>query len=368
MPEPPSPATLSEAARAFADGDVALLPAALSAEEGEALVALLVARGDAARLQRLGEVADKALAKRARKALHQLRTRGVAAPPPAKHEYRVTGPFAPSEELSLASIVDGRGERVVWLVRAAESGFDVFEAQLSETRGLIGFTAAHAPRRDWRQHSARVISDERLGVGRISERHARQLIEDGYQRTIAAGRVPPEEFARARLGLGHHEPETRHPALDAAPPLPLVEARHRLAELHELPELRMWIPPEELLPELDLAIGNIATSKLIVEPAQRRAQLHEAVRQIAARAWVPAYRARLAARLREAALLLVSRGQGEAARLCSTAAELALDDTVPVDENPFVLRLFEKVVKVPETAEEPEPEGPPPSPSGLVLP
>src|SRR2546426_348873 len=101
---------LPEAARAFADGDVALLPAALADADGAALVALLVERGDAARLQRLGESPDKALAKRARKALHLLKTRGVNLPAAPKREYRPQGPYV-AEESSLASMIDGRGER-----------------------------------------------------------------------------------------------------------------------------------------------------------------------------------------------------------------------------------------------------------------
>ena len=342
---------LPEAARAFAEGDVDLLPSALDEGAGEALVALLVERGDVARLQRLGESADKGLAKRARKAVHLLRTRGVAAPAPPKREFRPHGPYAPAEELSLASMIDGRGERIVWLVRAVDKGFDIFEAQLSDTRGILGFTSANAPRKDWRAHVARVVADERLAVARISERHARQLIEEGYRQTLAAGRVPPEEFARARLGLGHYEPEERHPALEAAPPYPLAEARGRLPSLHELPELRTWIPPEESLPALDLEIGNIVTSKLIVDPAQRREQLAAAVEKVATRALTPEVRKRLAARLYETALVLAGRGKSDEARLATTAAALTLDESVAAADNPFVLRLFDKVVKAP--AEEP---------------
>jgi len=339
---------LPEAARAFAEGDVELLPSAIDAQAGEALVALLVERGDAARLQRLGDSPDKALAKRARKALHLLRTRGVAAPKPEKREFRPQGPYAPAEELSLASMIDGRGERIVWLVRAVDKGFDVFEAQLSDTRGILGFTTANAPRKDWRAHATRVVADERMAVARVSERHARHLIEEGYKQTLAAGRVPPEEFARARLGLGHYEPEERHPAFEVAPPLPIAEARNRLASLHALPELRTWIPPEESLPALDLEIGNIVTSKLIVDPAQRREQLAAAVEKVATAALTPDYRKLIAARLYETALLLAARGKSDEARLATTAAALTLDESVGAADNPFVLRLFDKVVKAPD--------------------
>ena len=342
-----TPDELPEAARAFLDADVALLPAALDDAAGEALVALLVERGDAARLQRLGDGADKALAKRARKALHVLRTRGVAAPKPEKREFRPHGPFAPAEELSLASMIDGRGERIVWLVRTADKGLDVFEAQLSDTRGILGFTTANAPRKDWRAHASRVVADQRMAVARVSERHARQLIEEGYRRTIAAGRVPPEEFARARLGMGHYEPEARHPALDAAPPYDVAEARARLATLHALPELRTWIPPDDSLPALDLEVGNILTSKLIVDPLQRKEQLAAAVEKVATAALTPEYRQLLGARLYETALLLAARGKLDEARLTTTAAALTLDERVAAADNPFVIRLFDKVVKAP---------------------
>ncbi|MCA1663806.1 MAG: hypothetical protein LC659_05985, partial [Myxococcales bacterium] len=313
-------------------------------------VALLVERGDAARHMRLGDGPgpDKALAKRARKALHVLRTRGVAAPKPDKREFRPHGPFAPAEELSLASMIDGRGERIVWLVRSADKGLDVFEAQLSDTRGILGFTTANAPRKEWRAHAARVVADERMAVARVSERHARQLIEEGYRRTTAAGRVPPEEFARARLGMGHYEAEERHPALDVAPPHDAAEVRGRLAALHALAELRTWIPPEESLPALDLEVGNILTSKLIVDPLQRKEQLAAAVEKVAAAALTPAYRQLLGARLYETALLLAARGKLDEARLTTTAAALTLDERVAAADNPFVVRLFDKVVKAPD--------------------
>ena len=341
-----SDSELSAAARAFVEGDVTLLPSALSAEEGEALVALLRERGDAGRLARLGDGADKALAKLARRALHLLRTRGVTAPT-EKREFRPAGPHAP-EELSLASAIDGRGERIVWLARSGQDGIDLFEAQLSDTRGILGFTAASSPRREWRKHTERVVADDRLAVARISEQHARALIEEGYARTLAAGRTPPQEFARARLSLGHYEPETVHPSLALAAPLPLDEARAKLATLHELPEIRFWIPPEDLLPELDLAIEAILTSKLVIDPVQRREQLDETIAKLADRALDENYRKLLTERLRETAYLLHRRGKAEAARLATTAADVTADQTIAGRGNPFLVQLFNKVVRAPE--------------------
>jgi hypothetical protein len=102
-----------------------------------------------------------------------------------------------------------------------------------------------------------------------------------------------------------------------APPLPVAEVRNQLAALHALPEVRTWIPPDEALPRLDLEIGNIVTSKLIVDPAQRQEQLAAAIVKIAGESLTPAYRALLAERLRETAYLLAQHGRIDEARLAS---------------------------------------------------
>jgi hypothetical protein len=337
---------LPEAARAFVKGDVDLLPTALDESSVEALIAALVARGDAARLQRLADAREKSLAKPARRGLHLLKTRGVKVPASSeKREFRVQGPYAEADLPSLASLIDGRGERIVWFVRpGADRGIDVFQAELSEERGLIGFTAGAVSRKEWRAHSRKILDDGRLGVAEIPAQHARWLIEQAYQRTQKSGRVVPEAFAEARLDLGHVDPPTRHPALDLAPPLPPDEARPRIAELHKMYEVGAWIPPRESLQALDLEMGQIATSRLVVDPLQRKEQLEAAIVREAEKAYTPEVRSMLAERLLETALLLHGRGRADDARLMTAAAQLTLDSSVGAGDNPFVRRLYDKLI------------------------
>jgi hypothetical protein len=337
-------ARLPEAARAFVRGDVDLLPATLDAGAVEALVDALVARADALRLERLAGSRDKTVAKAARRGLHVLKTRGYKAPSTQTHEYRVHGPFAESDLPSLASLIDGRGERIVWLVRPnPDHGVDVFQAELSESRGLIGFSAGAASRKEWRAHAKKVIGDGRLGVAEVPAKHARWLIEAAWRRTQKEGRVAPEAFAQARLDLGHVDEPVRHPALDLVP-LPLAEARGRLASLHGLREIASWIPPQESLQALDLEMGQIATSRLVIDPQQRKEQLEAAIGREADKAFTVELRALLAERLRETALLLSASGRVDEARLAVTAAALTLDREVPASDNPFVRRLFDKLI------------------------
>jgi hypothetical protein len=355
-------AELSDAAKAFVEGDVTLLPSALARGEGEALVALLVERGDAVRLQKLAEAKDKPLAKLARRGLHVLRTRGAAVPAPEKRTYVVRGPYAKEEVPSLASLIDGRGERIVWFVRLAPDGggFEVFQAEISESRGLIGFESALAPRKDWRARAQKVLGDARLGVAEIPGTHARWLIEQAYERTVLGGRVAPEGFARVKIDLGPAVRPAEHPALAMAPPAPLDEVRGTLGDLHLLHEIETWVPEPEALQSLDVAIGEVITSRIVVEPAQKMARLSDAVERVADQALTPAWRARLAERLHESALLLASRGKLDEARRANAAAALTLDESVTTASNPFVRRIFDKLINPAKlaAAEEQGPESP----------
>jgi hypothetical protein len=334
-------------ARAFADGDVDLLPSALSAAEVDALVALLVERADAARLERLAGSPDKALAKPARRGLHVLRTRGAKVPAPAPLTFRVRGPYAEeAQPPSVASGTDGRGERMLFFVQPGRDGFDVFQARVSEERGLVDFVAGAMSRKDWRVHERGILDEPGLGAARISGAHARWLIERAYQQSVAEKRALPAAFVDARLALGPAQAPERHPALALAPPLSPDEARPRLAELATLDACAGWLPPAALLDELELKIGEIATSRLIVDPAQRSEQLTSAIERIADRALDPGgpFRARLEERLLETAYLLAQRGRVDDARLLTAAAALTADQSISGASNPLVVALFDRLI------------------------
>jgi hypothetical protein len=181
-------------------------------------------------------------------------------------------------------------------------------------------------------------------AARVPGAHARLLIEHAYERSVAEKRALPAGFAEARIGLGPVERPARHPALALAPPLPLDEARPRLADLIKLDAIQAWLPPEALLNELDLEVGQITTSRLIVDPAQRLEQLGAAVERLADRALAGPFRARLVERLHETAYLLALRERVADARLVAAAAELTADPAVAGAQNPLVVALFDRLV------------------------
>ena len=297
---PPTPLTgapmttdeLPEAARAFLDGDVELLPAALDDAAGEALVALLVERGDAARLQRLGDGADKALAKRARKALHVLRTRGVAAPKAEKREFPPARPVRAGRG-AVAGVDDRRTRRAHRLAGARGR---------QGARRLRGAAVGHArhPRLHHGERAAQGLARARARASSPTSawrwRASPSATRGSSSRRATGARSRPgacrPRSSRARgSAWATTSPKSAIPRSTPAPPLDVAEVRARLATLHALPELRTWIPPEESLPALDLEVGNIVTSKLIVDPLQRKEQLAAAVEKVATAALTPDYRA-----------------------------------------------------------------------------
>ena len=338
-----APPQLPAGVRAFLDDDVALLPAGLAEPERAELLAELVARKDAARLDRLGASPDKALAKAARRALHQLRARGIAAAPAAPRVYRVVGPYAEPPPPSYASIVDGRGERVVWYVEPADSGFAVYEVELSETAGILSLTSAEVTRRAWRDQVAHMKRSERALVGEIDGAHARVLVERAYRAMREEGRSPPEAFARwhVRLQASEAELAAPHPARALADgPAP---TDGELAALLERPELSLFVPPREAVAALDAAVGEVVTSKLVVDPSQKLAQLEAAIARVADATIMGPVQARLADRLLELALLVAARGgEPAAARACVVAADRAR--TGAASAHPLLIAMLRRLV------------------------
>ncbi len=315
--------------------------------DSEALVRTLVEKNNGPELQRLAAAGDKVLAKAARRGLHLLKSRGATLPSEKKVYRPPEEVIADDDPVSLVSMIDGRGERIVWLADPVPNGYEVHQAELSESNGIFKFASGQAARKSWRERIRESLAEPGISIAPVPGRHVRHLLERAYQQNLAKGRSVPDGFAEARLGLGVSDriDDAAHPALKSAAPLSVKEARGRLSSLHDLIEVTTWIPPRDALETLDRTIGEISTSKLVIDPAQRMSQLQEKISSMADA--LPAeWRAQMAERLRETAYLLTQRGKHlEEARLCMTAAALLDDPAEKPSENPFVVRLFEKLVE-----------------------
>lgn len=375
MPTPPidfnAPATADEsdavrAARAFLDGGAA--PAGLPLGLGEALVEALVQRGAVDRLAALATSADKALAKQARRGLHLLRSRGVKADIPAAAQ---RAPLVPSpaaaEQYSVVSAVVRDGERVIWYLLPDEekTGIRVYQAAVSETEGMTGFQTGLPTRREWRESEQELMLDRNLSLVRIPGDYARWLLEEAWQGALDFGLVPPREYAEIRHQLPKAVAPARHPALDRVTEGIYTDAE--LARVLDLPEARTWIPDEKIAREVYQELEQMAASPLVLDERQRRQQAHELVRKACDRALGGPWRARLARRLLDTALvvaLLPQRGAHEArhdrqrdhagdAALCVAASKQVADTSLGVNEVVVARALFDRLLPKDALLDEP---------------
>lgn len=384
---PGEPESVSQA-RAYFYGETETL-GTLPEDVAEALITALVRREDVTKLTGLAEGKDKAMAKRARRGLHLLRSRGrsVEVPRPAATPRVALATAAEEAPISLASVPVADGEQIIWLAQPRSDGrVDVFQGTLQDDRGLYRFEAMHTSRKHWRSVAQDFMALEKAIIVSVSGAYARWRLEEAAARTVALGRTPPRGYAEVRRLMEPVQVPTLHPVEELVPESAVARAvaePERLSGVLELPELRAWTPPEEELQRLWLRVNEIATSRLIIDEQQRAEQQREAALRAARESWEGPLRARLVERLRETAYLVVRRGQAtgrrernylnEAALILAASRRLA-DPAATADDDVVIRRIYERfIARMPAGAgaaagERPVQAQETERPGGLILP
>ena len=343
-------------ARSFFYGEGGLV-SGLPDDVALALVETLLAQGDGEKLATLAAANDKALAKRARKAIHVLKSRGVTVAVPQKAARVIGVASAPEPEpVSLASTIVRDGEQIVWLARStAEGGVNVYQAQIRDSLGLVELDTMRASRKQWRGVMQELIADPQLVVAPTDAAHARWLIEGGAQRSLALGRQPPRSYSEARVAMGAVTTPTAHPVEQHVSAERIAEAARapeRFVRVLETPEGFRCIPPEDLLEKAARQLDEIAASTVIADEVQRAEQVREAIARASREALAGPWRGRLAHQLRETALVVARRAEvgargrdyaGDAALFAAAALQLE-DARAAVEELALAHRMFERVL------------------------
>jgi hypothetical protein len=320
--------------------EIATLPGPFSA----ALLRAAVAGEQIDLLSGLASSTEKSVAKEAKRALHVLRTRGVAVP--ELQRAPVPTPSLVAEEVfpSYASTVDGQGERAIWIARNVPGrGVEVGQAVVSDVLGLLELQVGVLGRKEYRTFGKEIGErGQAMGVTELDPGHARAIVTEARRRNDGSGRAAPEgaDAWLSRIGPGTPAPD---PA-DLLPPLPDEEERRALAAsggLHALPMLRGWLADEGALRALAARLDEPATAAGSSGEAERAARVEGAIAE-AVEAWLDApCRQRLAARLLTVGVHLRSMGLVDQAAQAAAAAR-ALAAGIPGRDIPFAREMVEK--------------------------
>jgi hypothetical protein len=324
----------------------------LLAHEPEAGGELALAFADAPEgAAALRELRAAGLARAGRKelgrALHRLRSRGLAAPAAPAAEARVATLAPVHDELAGAflSALDPAGARLVVLLEPNPGGgARLFELVVDEARGILECQVYTSGRRDARRFVRALADRKRLAVveappgavrallARLADRRdperapARSFEEWRSHLTGgAAGAPPPGDLAREALA-GGGDPG----ALEAA------------AELVRKGELGPWPPARPVLERLAGRLREAAEGRVIVSGATRRERIRDALGACVAEAFAGEAAASAAARLRESAYVFWKTDREQAARAALAGAR-AFEERAPA-ENPVAQALLEAVL------------------------
>jgi hypothetical protein len=282
------------------------------------------------------------------RALHRLRSRGVAAPPAGLPEGRVATLAPVQDELggSFVSALDPMGARLVVLLEPNPAGgARLFELVVDEAAGVLECHVYTSGRRDARRFLRALTERKSLEGVEVPPEAVRALLA-----RVAGRRDPERPPARAfdewRSHLTAGPPGARTPgdlvrdALgDAQDPAALEPAA---AELVRRGTLGPWPPPRAVLERLAERIREAAQGRVIVSGAARSERIREALDACLADVFAGEAAAAHAARFRESAYVAWKMGRADDARAALAAAR-AFEER-PAGENPVARALLEKVL------------------------
>jgi hypothetical protein len=310
-----------------------------SAEE---VAATLAAQADAA--------GDRTTRKEIRRALYRLEQTGVTVPSrPSTASAPILGPAIEA----WVSAVDGRGDRLVWLIREHPSGaITLVAADVNEPEGLRDLRSFDVTRKQLRAMRERFEREAGLTFVPADWRCVDALVVEAQDRL---GATPDRrlDYRRLRPRLTTHPPQDAAELVSArvAPPGDADQGR-LVAESDALAterELRSWWPrPEHAAPYL-AEIRAVRESPLVLSPVQQEERLREVLARAARALYPPAVTAR---RLAATAFVFAETGRPDAARRAlAVAARLR---THPDTEIPLIQALTQQGIGAYLAAEEAE--------------
>jgi hypothetical protein len=292
------------------------------------------------------ESLDRSGAKALRRALHRLRSRGVAiAERPTQNRVAVLPPVTDELGAALVSPPDPSGAQLVVRIEPNPSGgARVFQGAVDLERGVLEFQVFAASRSQARRLVRELEGNARLDAVAAPPEALAALVAAAAE-AQPADRALPHAFAEWRTRVARPPEGARSPgelaraALPASDEMALVRV---VAERIGTGALGPWPPPIETLRELAERVRKTAESPLLVNEPQRRAQVDEVIGDaVEARFAAPAGE-RTARRFEECAFVDWKRGRGEDARACLAAAR-AFRERAPRD-NPAARALLERAL------------------------
>jgi hypothetical protein len=317
-----------------------------------------------------GQAQDKVRRKALKKALHRIKTRGVALPGDLlPREEAGFGAPRPGTAKVFVSPIFGHGESYVIFEGAPEFlGGNFLVARISDQDGLLECVLLSLKRRQeaefWRRF-------QEQGLDRWffpPSAYAVRLLEEAYTRHPDAAGSFQYRAVREKIFRYWGRPETAPDWDLEQPPLAPGDRPRLLEHCRQLaldPLFHAWLPgPEEIAPWL-AKLQEVQNSPLVLSDQQKQARTDTVLAEAALALYPLETRTDWSRRLMTTAYYLHLEGRGKDSQAARAgAADLAAPDpSALAGENPFLKSLVQQALHLAwEMHQSPEPA----TPSGLV--
>jgi hypothetical protein len=267
---------------------------------------------------------DKALRREIHRSLYKLSQKGIKAERPAQEPQRSV--LTPIEPEGYLSVMDGRGDRLVWLVKPKMGGgLHYLSALVNEPEGMRFVEGGEVTRKMLRTMRQDLLDRMQVSMSEASWRYCDAIMQEGYERARARNGKEVESYPALRSHL------VSTPAGSVEVPLPAVLDREAIAadenllatstQLLEEPELQRWLlDPERAKPYID-QISQAQDSPLVLNRYQQQDRMQTIIEKAIGELFSPENSKIYARRLEETTLHFVQSGRLDAARRALAVAD-----------------------------------------------
>jgi hypothetical protein len=314
-----------------------------------AIVFLLGRVADAAAAQALVEIeksaAGKDLKREARRSLFKLEQKGVNVPREEAAAEKRFFSIAASDIEGYLTVIDGAGDRLVWLVRPhSGGGLQLLQAMVSDRTGLLRAGGTVIKRKELRAQADEIKKDRGIAMAAVPWEYADSVVYDAYEKAKAAGRATGQ-FSSLRAAFNPLRPKAMpHPVYGRLSPAEAQteDWRARSRRLLDEPEFRFWILDEDWMqPYLD-RVAAAQESRLVLNEAQKEERLGAIVRDAAREIFSGPSGAIFKRRLEDLALCQLEAGRREPALIAFAVALQLAEGEIGILDISFLTGLVQK--------------------------
>lgn len=297
----------------------------------------MASAASAALLRRIEEgtgAADKDVRKEVKRALYRLEQRGVALPSaPVVARRTVLAPVAEG----YVSAFDGRGDRLVWLVKPRPGNVLHLFAVVNDPAGLREVAANHISRKALREIEEELLRKHEIHMVAVDWRWADFVVHRAFGWAREAGRPVEGDYPGLRAQLTAESVCT-----DVTSPLALLERELAVdeqdladsAEVFLEPEMRTWLLADDLARKVIEELMAIRTSPLVLNETQVTERFNAVTDRVVGEIFGEPMAASWQRRLEEMAYYFAQTRRPQRARQAAAAAR-AIEERRPPAEIPF---------------------------------